>query len=313
MTRLGKKPFVKSIFSLGWVVSILVHIVVAAVFLAVSLGDSEVRVEREVPQGVFEESVEVLEPMPMVSELEMEPAAMEEMLPMAEEPMLPDGPIEGDYEESIGVLGGERGSGAGDAAVVGEGRGRYGSRFCGTGGSGSRVCYVVDCSGSMVMALDYVRGELKRSIGRLRPGHYFNVIFYAGGEPRELSEGRLLRANSGNRAKALEFVDSVGLANVGSSKEAWQAVVAAMEAAFAAKSVGGRQVEMIYLLTDGEYDHDKVFDGIGRLQAVRAQDAVVSVIACGSRENEGFLRRLAVANKGRYRFVSDEELARPIR
>ena len=95
-----------------------------------------------------------------------------------------------------------------------------------------------------------------------------------------------------------------------SSQAAWQAAVAAIEAAFETKTDNGEMVDLIYLLTDGQFDHQKTKDRIERLQSQRNRPAAITIIACGNSQNEQFLGKLAAANAGKYRFVSDEEMAR---
>ena len=200
----------------------------------------------------------------------------------------------------LGVTG--DGAGALVAADTGQGEGQ----FCGVAGAGGAVAYVVDCSGSMVMAFDYIQAELTRAIEALTPGQYFAVVFYAAGEPVEWMPGRLLRANAPNRQAAGGFVKRMQLAPVGEPGATARAVGEALARALAARRAGGGGVELVYLLTDGQYDH-------GAAAAVLESGGGgvrVNIVACGSREHEAELRRLAARQGGQYRFVTDEELAR---
>lgn len=92
------------------------------------------------------------------------------------------------------------GLGAGRLSLLGTGRGaeRPGMGGLGTGLGGrtppeqagvwnlnvpaSKIIYVVDFSGSIIVVVDELRRELKRSIGRLKPAQSFTVIlFYSAG------------------------------------------------------------------------------------------------------------------------------------
>ena len=71
----------------------------------------------------------------------------------------------------------------------------------------------------------------------------------------------------------------------------------------------GNGAEVVYLLTDGQYDQQVVKAEVKKLQSQRTRSARINVISCGVRDNEGFLRNLAAMYGGQYRFVSDEQLA----
>jgi len=230
-------------------------------------------------------------------------------MPKVELPRLTEAPQSPASPESIAVAGSGGGYGPDLSRLTVSAVAEYTTSFFGSVGSAKRICYVVDCSGSMILAFDYVRSELKRTIGRLSPGQYFHVIFYAGGEPLELPGKKLLRAHSRNRQDALLFIDRVSLASVPTATAAWQGVVNALRSAFAARTPAGRSAELIYLFTDGQFDHKHVERAVRTLQQRRKAPAVISVVACGNRDNERFLSRLARTNGGQYRFVTDEQLA----
>ena len=296
----------------GWAASLTVHLLLAGILLSVSVQDgSPGNSAKRIPHSSLAQSNEPLQLEPLIDDLHLEPAQADwQRLEMADQSQLdqPPQPVP-DQADALTVAQSE--PGALDWQVP-AGGGSYRSQFCGAGGLGTRLCFVVDCSGSMVMALDYIRAELKRSIAGLSPGQYFSVIFYATGEPRELAPGRLVRASAGNRDSAISFVDKASLSPVGSTREACEAVVAALEAAFAARNSRGGHVELIYLLTDGEYDGQKVIDAVNQLQRGRPQPAAISVVACGSPDNKGFLQELAEKNRGQFRLVTDKESVRAI-
>ena len=86
-------------------------------------------------------------------------------------------------------------------------------------------------------------------------------------------------------------------------------MVKALERALTATSSQQRQASLVYLLTDGQYDHDYVEKALGNIQARRVRPARINVISCGIQQNENFLLRLALDYKGSYHFVSDEQMA----
>ena len=155
------------------------------------------------------------------------------------------------------------------------------------------IVYVIDRSGSMTCSLDYVKSELKRSIGELSEDDEFDVIFYSSGPPVEMPTRRLVNATERNKQLAFQFID--GVIAQGETDPA-----GAIERAFAVKP------DIIYILTDGEFDR-AIVALVKRLNA----DAKVTVHTIGFlyREGEPILKQIADQNGGRYRFVSEKDLA----
>jgi len=306
----------RSAWLAAWIVSLLVHIVIAAAFLiGYSSSASTADKERPVPRSIIERSAGALEVVPMAADLKIKPVTSEDFIPLEkinQDIPLPEAVQPGRLTApDIAVFAGREGSlpAAGADRQVSA---NYRSSFCGTAAAAPTICYVVDCSGSMVIAFDYVKRELRSAVSYLSPAHYFHLIYYAGGTPIEMPDRYLIRASAPNRGKALSFIDRVTLAEVKDTTAAWQAVVAALESAFKVTTAQGKTAQVIYFLTDGDYDHQQVFDAVLKLQQQREKRAVINVIACGNRDNEKFLRKLAVANQGQFRFVSDEEMSRPV-
>ena len=294
-------------------ISIAIHLVLAGLFLVYSLnGSALVEPGRRSPVSSFEQVTEELKLEPVVNDLQLEPLVNEPVTSKPEHAVGPISPVMGDSPGApvIAALASGDGGALNLAGPVVGASAAAQSSFFGTSGKAATLCFVVDCSGSMVMAFDYVKEELRRSIRRLTPGHYFYVVFFAGGEPIELHFGQLIRATSGNRREALRFIDEAELVSVSTEAAAWEGVAAGLRRAFELRSADGRGVDLIYLLTDGEFDHAKVSGILAELQRQRAYAAVINVVACGSRDSEQFLQSLAGGYQGRYRFVSDEELSR---
>ena len=176
-----------------------------------------------------------------------------------------------------------------------EGLGDGGRGFFGTVETeiAHKIVYVVDRSGSMTDSIDYVKFELKRSIGELGEDTAFHVIFYSSGPPVEMPTRRLVTATDRNKQLAFEFVD--GIIPQGETDPS-----KALERAFA---VGP---ELIYLLTDGEFD--KAI--IGLVKRNNAGDKVtVHTIGFLYRTGEEVLKTIAEQNNGNYKFVSEADLA----
>jgi len=194
--------------------------------------------------------------------------------------------------EVIGVGGG--GNQIGGFEGLGNGRGG----FFGVGGDVSpegprKIVYIVDRSGSMTDSIDYVKYELKRSIGALPDEKSFHIIFYSSGPPVEMPTRRLVDATERNKQLAFEFVDSIiAQGETDPSK--------ALERAFACGP------ELIYLLTDGEFDR-QIIDLCKRLNT--GGKVTIHTIGFLYKTGEEVLKQIANDNGGNYKFVSEADLA----
>lgn len=135
------------------------------------------------------------------------------------------------------------------------------TEFFGVVTTGRKVCYVVDCSGSMKGVFGRVRRELVESIRRLGQDQYFGIIFFGGDRLREFSGGRLVRASSKSKSLACAFIDLVRPAG---QTNAFAALKRAMEL----RDVGGQGASVVYFLSDG-FD---LSDDLGGSFAYRARD-----------------------------------------
>ncbi len=73
-----------------------------------------------------------------------------------------------------------------------------------------KICYVVDCSGSMHGRLGLVKQQLKTSIASLQPDQFFYIIFFLQGDKLlESGDGFLVRATPKAKTAANEFIDTV--------------------------------------------------------------------------------------------------------
>jgi hypothetical protein len=193
---------------------------------------------------------------------------------------------------------GTRGSGA--AGVEGgTGRGFMGIPAGGGGGGGGaqNIVYVIDGSGSMTDSIDFVKAELKRSIGELSVGCRFHVIFFSAGKPMEMPARRLVPASRSNKDSAFKFINSIVAGNPYATTATDPTL--GLERAFAMKP------QLIYFLTDGEFDKT-VLDMISRWN--RGRQVAINTISFIYRSGERLLRQIAKENMGIYRFVSEDDL-----
>lgn len=194
--------------------------------------------------------------------------------------------------ELIGVGGGGRELGGLSGFGTGRGGGG-GADFFGLGGGvAKKIVYVVDRSGSMTDSIMYVKYELKRSIRQLKPNQEFYVVFYSSGPAVEMPSRKLVPATEANKQQAYEFIDSIVPVGQTDPKEA-------LKRAF---EVGP---ELVYLLTDGEFDKD-VIPHIEKLN--RGDTVTVNTICFIYTGGEAILQQIAQQNDGTYKYVAETDL-----
>jgi len=306
----GQKHKLFSPSILGWAVSVVVHVGLAGGFLLITFSTPAEESNWSGAAASIQPNPPALKTDPVITDLQIEPLITDPLI--VEPPDLPvvqsTNPLDTIQSDTIAVYNpSESGVITGQAQSAAS---LYRSDFFGVAGSARGVCYVVDCSGSMIIAFEYIQRELKRTVEALTPAQYFHIILYAAGEPIEMSPVRLMRANAPRRKEALDFIIRMKLVTVADSQQGTKAVVNALRRAFEVTSVDSRPAELIYLLTDGQFDHQQVDELIRQKQTGRTSPARINIIACGNRNNEVFLQKMAAAYQGQYRFVSDAELAK---
>jgi len=144
----------------------------------------------------------------------------------------------------------------------------------------------------MTDTFDFVRQEMKRSIGALRRSQKFHVVFFNVGDPVENPPRELVAAIPANKAQAFQFVDSI-LPGGGTDPES------AMRRAFAVEP------DIIYFLTDGEFRPELV----QRLREWNQKEKTrIFTIAFVGSGGTALLEQIARENGGEFRFVSENHL-----
>jgi Mg-chelatase subunit ChlD len=131
-----------------------------------------------------------------------------------------------------------------DAVSVSSGVLSQSVEFFGSSTDSRKICFVVDCSGSMHGLFGLVRQQLKTSVDSLAQDQYFNIIFFSNGQLIKFADGRLLRATAKTRAEAFEFIDNVRPAGTTNALDA-------LECAMKIRDRADQGPQLIYFLTDG--------------------------------------------------------------
>lgn len=142
-----------------------------------------------------------------------------------------------------GLMGTGYGGGGGGA---GSGFGGPACSFFGAVGNAYKVVYVVDISGSLAIYLDDIIRNVNESVRGLTPAQRFQILTYMsdpdGTRIVEFAAGRLTYANEKNKAAAGDFTKNL------------KVVRGAFDPVRALTMAYALQPELIYLLSDGEYD-----------------------------------------------------------
>jgi len=175
--------------------------------------------------------------------------------------------------------------------------------FFGSSTEHRKVCYLVDCSGSMLGVFGRVRKELKESIRNLQPDQYFYIIFFGGDRLFEFGDGRLIRAAQKAKSAAYDFIDSVRPAGQTNAS-------AAFERAMQICDGRGRRPSVVYFLTDGfeltTEDEDRLSQKIANLQRRFAPMTKINTIGFWpqSRDHK-LLEAIARQSGGEFVLVAD--------
>ncbi len=159
-----------------------------------------------------------------------------------------------------------------------------------------RVCYVVDCSGSMYGRMYLVKDQLKRSILKLNSRQGFSVVFFMEGQKILTSGGDTLApATAGAKSAALELIESV---RPSGSTDAGHALERAMQL----KDSSGKGAEVVYFLTDG-FDLDSAssrafVEKVNRLRSTHAPAAVLHTIGFAPQPQDRQMLKHLAQNTG---------------
>ncbi|MCG3129183.1 MAG: hypothetical protein CHACPFDD_04093 [Phycisphaerae bacterium] len=234
-------------------------------------------------------------------------------------------PSETAGDESAGPFGGAGrpdilgiGSGAGEAGTGGFGGGLGGGRRVGgriegwgLGVEANKVAYVIDFSGSIIIAQDELVGELKRSVGNLKPSQSFNVhIFY----------------ERSNKLVTDSFRDGLQQATPDAKKQFFEWIATktpkgSTEPLTAMKRAIANEPEAIFFLSDGYFD-ESVVDEIRKANKsikARMMCLVFDEILLGDRnadlpprttDGARRLQRIAQENNGKMKIVTRKDMNR---
>lgn len=136
-----------------------------------------------------------------------------------------------------------------------------------------RICFVVDCSGSMFGRMGLVRRELTEAVEQLTADQFFSVLFFGGdGKIYESGQGQIRRALPAAKRQAIGLIETV---RPGGQTDALSALTRAM----AMRTPDGQGPDVIYFLTDGfDLDNDGTLGLADQVESLRQRLSPQAVI-----------------------------------
>ncbi len=163
--------------------------------------------------------------------------------------------------------------------------------FFGNVASSRKVCFVVDCSGSMLGFFGQVRDNLIASINELSHDNFFGITVFRGQEILEFQPGALVRAGNDAKARAGEFVNSIA------TPTGRPDALEAMKKAIQYKDSIGDSPGVVYFLTDG-FDYDNFADVVEQYRKEYAPVIKIHTIGFMVNKKDADMLRLMAARSG---------------
>jgi hypothetical protein len=165
-----------------------------------------------------------------------------------------------------------------------------------------KVCYLVDCSGSMRGLFSQVRAKLAESIAQMQPDHFFYIIFFSGDRLFEFGDGHLVRATEQTKSAAFEFIDAVRPAGQTNA-------LAALEKAVQIRDSRSVSPAVIYFLSDGfeltTENQQRFSQRVANLLVRFAPSTRINTIGfCPLEEDREVLKIIAEQSGGEFVFIS---------
>jgi len=167
--------------------------------------------------------------------------------------------------------------------------------FFGSSTAQRKVCYLVDCSGSMQGLFGRVKKKLKESIDKLQPDQYFYIIFFGGDRLFEPGDGSMIRATQKAKSAACDFIDSIRPAGQTNALAAFERTVQIRDGQRNSPSI-------VYFLTDGfeltTEDKQRFSQRIANFQRRYAPTTKINTIGFWPHGSDGELLKLIAEQSG---------------
>lgn len=179
------------------------------------------------------------------------------------------------------------------------------SPFMGISGNAKKIVYICDATGTMLgLKFELLKQQLAKAIDILKPVQGFNVIFFKGGstdaEWAKALANALLPATPMNKQKAFKEINETSVLGNGTNP------IPAIKQAFSQKP------QLIYFLTDGEFNnfasYDDVLNEVAKLNADKSVKINTILMMGEDSKAEETLRKMAKDNGGVFKKVLESDL-----
>jgi hypothetical protein len=290
----------------AWMASIVVHLIVLTAFGVVKFSRSEVQCEqRPTPMAKVSRIKKFMQAAPIIPKPKIKKSA-ESRFARGTDKLLPTNRVFGALKPSSENLGDlvKPAHSQSVFSLPGSVGLPHRIEFFGSWTEQRKVCYLVDCSGSMRGMFVRVRKKLKESIGNLQADQYFCIIFFGGDRLFEFGD-HLLRATSKTKSAAYDFVDSIRPAGQTNA-------LAALERAVQIRDGSGVGPSLVYFLTDGfeltTEDAQRFSQKIANLLAQFAPTTRINTIGFWPQSDDcKMLGAIARQSGGEFVLITDSE------
>jgi len=163
--------------------------------------------------------------------------------------------------------------------------------FFGNVASSRKVCFVVDCSGSMLGFFGQVRDNLVASINGLSQDNFYGITVFRGQDILEFQPGMLVRANADAKQKGIEFINAI------ESPTGKPNALDAVKKAIQYKDSIGDSPGVVYFLTDG-FDYEGFADQVEQYRKEYAPVVKIHTIGFMVNKNDADMLKLIAARSG---------------
>ena len=277
----------------AWSVSIGVHVVLFAIFAVIrftNLASADVTVARVTTAAVKR----AIDKPPVIAKPKVRPPSLSSRKPNNPLDLAMSGrktiPL---YKPSAKIASSRSASLLPKATVA-----EPNAEFFGSSSNMRKICYVVDCSGSMHGVFSNVRKQLIDSINTLKADQFFYVIFFREDKLIESGAGKFQRATERAKREVRAFIDTV---QIGGNTNALNAIKRSMEIT----DINSNPTQQIYFLTDGfdlnPSDSAGFGDIIENFRKKLAPEARINTIGFWIQtSDEIILRSIAEASDGQF-------------
>lgn len=281
----------------AWIASISLHIIALAVFAASELSPAVTAYkQQQTPSVKVEQIKQAVQAQPKISKPKIkyiQSPNISHIEPLEQGPKLTASPetVTPDYPDRLELPDNFKTADATD--------------FFSTNTNAKRICFVVDCSGSMKGLFGTVKKELTQVIQNLQQDQYFSIIFFGDDKLLMFENARLVRASNNAKAEAVSFIYSVEPKGKTNAAEAFKKLPIIRDS-------DSRHPSAVFFLTDGfeldRTDSNVFLKRVMNLLAINLPETIVNTFGFWPDENDcALLSQIAEQTGGSFTRIGEKE------